>query len=321
MSNDSPRSDSPPLYRFWQPRYWPLWLSLSMLWLAVKLPFRIQLLLGRVAGFLLRVALPKRRRIAEINLRLCFPELGEAERSRLLNEHFASLGIAVFELGMAWWASEERIRRLVNARGLEHLEIAVAEGRGVIVLSGHFPATELTGRILKLTLPGLAAMYRPSHNPLVDEVLRRGRGRSATLLIPKDDIRLLLRTLKKGLPVWYAPDQSHRRRYSALVPFFHQPAMTNTALTKICQLSGAKVVPYLPRRRADGSGYDVDILPALADFPGESPEADAGRINALLEEHIRGAPEQYYWVHRRFKGRPPPLPDPYVSGPGVTGSR
>ena len=120
----------------------------------------------------------------------------------------------------------------------------------------------------------------------------------------------MIRALRQGLPVWYAPDQSHRRRYSALLPFFGEPAMTNTALTQIIRLSGARVVPYLPRRRADGSGYDVDILPALADFPGESPEADALRVNRLFEDHIRGAPDQYYWVHRRFKGRPG-MPDPY----------
>ena len=120
--------------------------------------------------------------------------------------------------------------------------------------------------------------------------------------------------------MWYAPDQSQRRQYSALLPFFGVPAMTSTALTKLCELSGAKVVPCLPRRRPDGSGYEVELLPALTDFPGES-EADARRVNAILEEHIRGAPDQYYWVHRRFKGRPPPLPDPYAPATGAADSR
>lgn len=306
------REDSRPLYRFWQPRHWPLWAGLGLLRLVVHLPFRAQLALGRALGGLLGRLMPARRQIAATNLRLCFPALDDDERARLLREHFASLGIAVFELGMAWWAREERLERLVHVDGLEHLKAAVAEGHGVVLLSGHFPAIELTGRVFKRHLPGVAALYRPSRNPFVDEILRRGRGRSATRLVPKDNLRLLVRTLKEGLPLWYAPDQSYRRQNSALVPFLGEPAMTNTALTKIIRLTGARVVPYLPRRRADGTGYDVSVLPPLEDFPGDSPEADALRVNRLLEEHIAGAPAQYYWIHRRFKGRPSPLPDPYA---------
>lgn len=306
------REDSRPLYRFWQPAYWPLWVGLALLRLSVLLPFRVQLSLGRALGGLLRRAMPERRRIAATNLRLCFPGAPQEERDRILREHFASLGIALFELGLAWWATEERLEKLIHVEGMEHLTASVAEGRGVVLLSGHFPAIELTGRIFKRRLPGLAALYRPSRNPFVDEVLRRGRGRSATRLVAKDNLRLLVRTLKEGLPLWYAPDQSYRRQNSALVPFMGEPAMTNTALTKICRLTGARVVPYLPRRRTDGTGYDVTILPPLEDFPGESPEGDALRVNRLLEAHIAGAPEQYYWIHRRFKGRPSPLPDPYA---------
>jgi KDO2-lipid IV(A) lauroyltransferase len=300
-----------PLWRFWQPRYWALWLGLALLRLACLLPYRCQLWLGRRLGGLLRRLLPRRRRVAARNLALCFPALDEGAREQLLREHFASLGIALFELGLAWWASERLLDRLVRIEGLEHLLAAQAAGQGVVVLSGHFPAIEFTGRLARRSLPGLAALYRPHENPFIDQLLRRGRERAGRL-IPKDSMRQLLRALRTGAPVWYAPDQAHRRQHSALVEFFGVPAMTNTALTQLVKLSGARVVPYLPRRRADGSGYDVRILPALEDFPGESPEADALRVNRLFEEHIRLAPDQYYWVHRRFKGRPPPLPDAYA---------
>jgi Kdo2-lipid IVA lauroyltransferase/acyltransferase len=228
----------------------------------------------------------------------------------ILRAHFASLGIALFEFGLGGWADVRRLERLVNIRGLPHLRAAQAGGRGVILLSAHFPAVELTGLVARLQLPELAAMYRPNRNPLADEILRRVRLRLASELVPKDGMRQMVRLLRRGVPVWYAPDQSYRRQFSALVPFFGEPAMTNTALSKLVTMTGAAVVPYLPRRRADGSGYDVDFLPALENFPGESAEADALRVHRLFEDHIRGAPEQYYWVHRRFKGRPN-LKDPY----------
>lgn len=312
VSMKSATRDKRPFREFLAPRYWPLWAGIGLLRILVLLPFRAQLTLGRGLGWLLGRLLPARRRIAGVNLALCFPDLDEAQRRALLDRHFQSLGIAFFELGLGWWASDRRILRLVRLEGMDNLKQALAGGRGVILLSGHFAATELTGRAVRLELPRIAALYRPNRNPLIDELLRRGRSRSISWLIPKDSMRQLLRALRDGWPVWYAPDQSHRRNYSALVPFFGEPAMTNTALTQIVRLSGAQVVPYLPRRRADGSGYDARILPALADFPGASPEADAAAVSAVLEAHIRGAPDQYYWVHRRFKDRPAPLPDPYA---------
>lgn len=299
------------LLQFWQPRYWPIWLALGVLRALVALPFRVQLACGATLGRLMYLVVPARRHVAAVNLRLCFPSMPEGERQGLLRRHFASLGIGFFELGMAWWASDRRVRQLVRIEGIEHLRAAMSAGRGALILSGHFPATELTGRRLSLDLPELAALYRPVRNPLVNEILRRGRSPSVRELIPKDSVRQLLRALKKGLGVWYAPDQSYRRQYSILVPFFGEPAMTNGALTHIARLSGSPVVPYFPMRMDDGSGYRVEILPALADFPSGDIATDARRVTALFEERIRLAPHQYYWIHRRFKGRPEGYPDPY----------
>jgi KDO2-lipid IV(A) lauroyltransferase len=308
---ETPPDNRRGLLRFWQPRYWPIWLALGVLRALVALPFRVQLACGAALGRLMYLALPSRRHVAAVNLRLCFPAMPEDERRRLLRRHFASLGIGFFELGMAWWASDRRVRRLVRIEGIEHLRAAMSAGRGAVILSGHFPATELTGRCLKLEVPELAALYRPVRNPMVDEILRRGRSPSVRELIPKDSVRQLLRALKKGLGVWYAPDQSYRRQYSVLVPFFGEPAMTNGALTHIARLSGSPVVPYFPRRMENGSGYRVEILPALSGFPSGDLAIDAQRVTTLFEERIRLAPHQYYWVHRRFKGRPAGYPDPY----------
>lgn len=276
------------------------------------LPYRLQIKLGRGLGWLIYRLVPKRRRIAEINLEICFPELDPAARNRLLKEHFASLGIAVFEFALGWWGKDQRLARLTRFEGLENLTQPVSEGHGVVLLSAHFAGTEVTGRALRLLVPRMAAMYRTNKNPLLDEALRRARTGSVEKLIPKDDMRQMIRFLRAGgVPVWYAPDQSYRHKYHELVPFFGVPAMTNAALTPIARLTKAKVVPYFPRRLPGGEGYLVEILPALSDFPSDDAAADALRVNRLIEEHIRLAPEQYYWVHRRFKDRPPPHPDPY----------
>ena len=304
--------ETAPLSRYWQPRYWGIWLGLGLFRLLILLPYPAQLALGRGLGRLGAMIMPRRRAIAATNLQICFPELGPAERRALLMRHFESLGISFFELGLGWWASDGRVRRLMRIEGLAHLRQAVASGRGAILLSGHFAAIELMGRALKLEFPAIAAMYRPHRNPLVDEMFRRGRARSVVELIAKDGLRQLLRCLAGGITVWYAADQSYRRKWSVLVPFLGEPAMTNAALSHIARISQSAVVPFFPRRLDDGSGYVLTIHPPLQGFPSGDLEADARRVNALLEQQIRLAPEQYYWVHRRFKGRPEGYPDPYA---------
>ncbi|MEQ1803601.1 MAG: hypothetical protein ABL989_16855 [Gammaproteobacteria bacterium] len=306
-------TDAPqPLTRFWQPRYWPVWLGLGFLRLASLLPVRAQLAMGRGLGRLAWWAIPDRRRVAATNLALCFPERSAAERDALLRQHFGSLGMTLMEHGLAWWSRDTLVRQRVAVMGADNLLSAVASGRGIVLLTGHFGTQELTGRIFPLLVPAIGALYRPNRNPFVDEVLRRIRARSATVMIPKQSMRRMIRLLRQGLPVWYAPDQSHRRAMSALIPFFGEPAMTATALSEIARLGNALVVPVLPRRLGNTGRYSLEILPALTDFPGATPEDDARRVNALLEAHIRTAPEQYFWIHRRFKGRPPPLADPYL---------
>lgn len=312
MSTVDPGDDSRPLFRFWQPRYWGIWLCLGLFRINSFLPYRVQMAEGRALGALLYHMLRGRRRVAGVNLALCFPEATADARQQLLRQHFASLGMTIMEHTLAWWASDSLVRDLVDLRGTENLERAMQGGRGVILLTGHFGAQEFSGRAFRLSCPTTAGFYRPSRNLLLDEIFKRVRKKSAPILIPKDAVRRVVRALRRGMPVWYAPDQSYRRAQSALIPFFGEPAMTSIGLSELVRLGGnAAVVPLLPTRLPDGRGYRLDILPALEDFPGPSPEADARRVNEILEAHIRLAPEQYYWLHRRFKGRPGHFADPY----------
>jgi len=302
--------ESVPLYRFLGPRFWPLWLSLGTIRLLTFLPIKGQMaaawLIGRVAYWVLG----DRRRIARINIELCFPELDGRERKQLIKRHFHSLGMALIETGMCWWASDDRVRKRVTYTGLEHLEGAIAGGRGAILLTGHFTPLDLGGRFMTLVAP-VAAMYRKADNPLLEEIMRRGRTRAADAVVRKEDVRGMLRHLKAGRATWYAPDQSHRRQNSVVVPFFGVPAATNTATSKFARISGAPVVPFYPVRLPGSQGYRLDILPPLDDFPSGDPVADTARINALLESRVRLCPEQYLWVHKRFKRPTPAHRDPY----------
>jgi Kdo2-lipid IVA lauroyltransferase/acyltransferase len=297
---------------FLLPRFWPLWLGLGLLWLLVQLPYPLLLQLGRGLGALMFRFAGSRRYIARRNLELCFPELSQAQRERLLRENFASTGIAFFEMAMSWWWPQARLQRLAKIEGLEHLQQAQAAGQGVILMALHFTTLEIGAALLgqRHTIDG---MYREHKNPLFDYVQRRGRerhNRDATA-IEREDVRAMLKVLRAGRAIWYAPDQDYGRKQSLFVPLFGIQAATVTATTKFARLGRAKVVPFTQERLADGSGYRLVIHPPLEDFPGESEEADCLRINQWVEEAVSALPEQYLWAHRRFKTRPDGEPGLY----------
>lgn len=297
---------------FFHPKFWLLWLGLGVLWLVVQLPYKVQLCIGRVLGGLMYRVAGDRRRIAARNLELCFPEKTAAERERLLKENFASTGIAFFEMAMSWWWSKPRLAKLAHVEGLEHLEHAQREGKGVILMAFHFTTLEIGAALLgqKHTIDG---MYREHNNPLFDFIQRRGRERhnADSLAVERDDVRGMLKLLRSGRAIWYAPDQDYGAKQSIFVPLFGIPAATVTATNKFAKLGKAQVVPFTQQRLADGSGYKLVIHAPLSDFPGESDEADCLRINQWVERAIRECPEQYLWAHRRFKTRPPGEPKLY----------
>lgn len=291
---------------FFHPRFWLLWLGLGLLWLVTQLPYRALLTIGRLLGAGMYRVAGERRRIAARNLELCFPEKSAKERKRLLKENFASTGIAFFEMAMSWWWSRQRLARLAHVEGLEHLKQAQLDGKGVILMALHFTTLEIGAALLgqKHTIDG---MYREHGNPLFDFVQRRGRERHNldSLAVEREDVRGMLKLLRAGRAIWYAPDQDYGAKQSIFVPLFGIQAATVTATSKFARLGKALVVPFTQERLADGSGYRLVIHPPLTDFPGESDEVDCLRINQWVEASVRECPEQCLWTHRRFKSRPP----------------
>lgn len=291
------------------PRYWPTWLALGLLRALEPLPVSVLMWIGRRIGDL-AVLLPlKFVRIARRNLELCFPETSAAERERLLREHFRSVGVGIFETMISWWSSPQRISKLTQLEGAEHLQAALAHGRGAILLSAHFTPLELGGRVLCDRM-ALNIMYRPTRNPVLERFLIRNRSARAKRAIKRDDVRTLVTALRNNEPVWYAPDQSYRKKGAEMVPFFGIPAATNTATSRLARMTGAAVLPYFPERLPNGR-YRMVIHPMLDNFPSDDPIADAKRFNELVEDQVRKTPEQYLWLHRRFKGLGADYPDYY----------
>jgi KDO2-lipid IV(A) lauroyltransferase len=280
------------------------WLAAGLLWCITRLPYAWQLVVGRFLGHVISRLARDRRRIALTNLTLCFPDLPERERQRLLDAHCASLGIALVETALSWWGSDRRLGKLATLTGLEHLRAALQQGRGAILLSAHFTTLEIGGRLLSLHAP-FHVLYRSHKNPVIETLQRRARQRRFEKAIPRDDLRGMLTSLKQNRPVWYAPDQDFGRAHSVFVPFFGIPAATLTATSRLARVSGAPVVPFFQRRLPGARGYELTLLPALEGFPGEDVEQDTRRIMTLIEERIRQQPDEYLWVHRRFKTRPP----------------
>lgn len=299
--------------RLLAPRYWPTWLGLAVMRVMAFLPYSWLIALGRALGTLLRRLPLEFVRIARRNIELCLPELTPAQREQLLDEHFRSLGIALFETALAWWAPDRRILRLARIEGREHLEKALQAGKGVILLSAHFTVLEMGARILALVVP-LNIMFRPTKNELLAYFLARNRARRTRRAIPRDDVRTLVHALRNNECVWYAPDQSYRKKGAEMVPLFGIPAATNTATSRLARMTGAAVLPYFPERLPGTQGYRVVIHPPLENFPSDSPAADAERFNRLIEAQVRRIPEQYLWIHRRFKGLTQDYPDYYGTG-------
>ncbi len=296
-SNDPPGS-------LMHPRHWPVWLAVGVLRLFSFLPLPLMWMLGAVIGQAVSAFPSRARHTADVNLALCFPDLGPAARRRLRRAIFRTSAQAAVSIGISLWSSRRRLQRLVSFRGRDHFDNALAAGRRVILLAPHFVVLEIAGLGLSLERP-LVCMYKRPKNPVLDWVLRRGRSRFGGVMIERDsELRPLVRMLRQGMPFYYLPDQEPGKANFVFAPFFGVPAATVTAASRIARLADAVVIPCYTRLLHWGRGYEVIINPQLPDFPSDDAMRDAARMNAAIEEVVRELPEQYLWTYKRFKTRP-----------------
>ena len=280
-------------------------LLLAALWLVHWLPLSWQSLLGRAVGAIAWALAGSRRRIALRNLEMCLPEKTEAERLAIAREHFGWVGRSLLERGLLWYASPERLKRLIHVEG--EVGLADATKRPVMWLVPHFLALDVAGAAVQLNIarPG-ASIYQAQSDPVFDAAMRRGRLRfgNAKIFARDETARPLMRAIRNGAGFFNLPDMDFGERDAAFVPFFGVPAATLLAPSRMARALNMTVQPVVGEMLDGGGGFRVRFLPPLKDFPTDDPVADTLRINHWIEEEVRRNPAQYLWVHKRFKTRP-----------------
>lgn len=294
---------SKPLSSFLSPRYWPTWLGLGFSRALSFLPLPVVAMLGQGVGLLFYAFGASRRCIALKNISVCFPQLPERELRAINRRHYQMAGQALLATPMNWWISPKRYNKLVTVHGRQDYDTALESGRNIILLAPHFAAIEVPGHILAQERPMLS-MYQYSKNGLIDEVVRRGRTRFGGVMVErKAPMRNLIREIRKGHPFYYLPDQDAGSK-GVFVPFFYELASTYSVLGKFAEMTDALVIPCRTRIRPWGRGYDIFLNPPLDNFPSGDEIKDTARMNEEVANLIRPNPEQYFWVHKRFKTRP-----------------
>ncbi|MEJ8568735.1 LpxL/LpxP family acyltransferase [Elongatibacter sediminis] len=286
-----------------RPGNWPGWLAVGLIGLVGRLPRRLALVLSRPLAGLIHFGMKRRRGIAERNIRRCYPDWSPAQRETLVRENFRALARAVFEIAWSWTWSDRRFAGLGRVEGGGAVATILEQGRGVLMVTAHLSCLEIGGRLLARELPA-AGIYRPLRSEVLEWFQNRSRLAYGKAMISKRSMRDAIRYLRRGGLVWYAPDQDFGPEQSVFAPFFGIPTATLVATHRLARLTGCAVVPMFPAYDERSRTYTVRILPELDGFADQSPEAALGRLNAIMEAHVRTVPEQYWWIHRRFKSRP-----------------
>ncbi|MFP1724625.1 Kdo(2)-lipid IV(A) acyltransferase [Lonsdalea quercina] len=286
------------------PRYWLTWLGIGILYLVVLLPYPVIYRLGTLLGRLSMPILKHRVQIARRNLELCFPDMSAEKREALVRSNFESVGMGVMETGMAWFWPDWRIARWFKVTGLENMQPLREQKQGILLIGIHFLTLELGARIFGMQNEGIG-VYRPNDNKLIDWLQTWGRMRSNKSMLDRKDLKGMIRALKQGEILWYAPDHDYGPRSSVFVPLFAvDKAATTAGSYMLARSAKPVVVPFVPRRLPNGKGYELIIQPAEPDIPLEDEIATATWMNHIIEQNIMLACDQYMWLHRRFKTRP-----------------
>lgn len=292
-------------WSFLGPRYWPLWLWFLLLWLVTRLPQGAVRALGHGFGRLLYYLVPSRRRVVLQNLALCFPDWDARRRETVAKAHFASAGLTLFESGWVWWSNPQRFAQNFIFEGAELLERLA--GKPVLFFGMHSTSVEMVYAFLSLQRP-VNILFRVNNNPLWEYMATRSRARYQVRLIPRKQVPEFLSRLRAGQAGLLAADQDLGAKRSLFVPFFGVPTATVTSVHDFARQAGAAVVFAEAFRTPKGYGLR---LHALDNYPTDDVAADTQRMNAMIESAVCAHPEQYLWLHKRFKTRPPGEPSLY----------
>ena len=297
-------------WQYFHPKLWLTWLGFAFWRLAVTLPYPLIIYLGRKLGLLMYFVKGYRYEIAKTNLKLCFPDMPELEQKKLLRDNFISYGIAFFEVGIAWWWSTRRLKNITQLEGLEHIDNL--NGKGALLMAIHHTTLEVgaSGLCIERQIDG---MYRPHKNIVYDYIQRKGRleRSSDSDVYTRDDVRGILKALRKGKIIWYAPDQDYGPKQSVFASYFGVQAASVTATAKFAKVGESAILPFSHIRLPKNHGYKIIVHPPLENFPSNQEIRDAERINRIIENMILQQPDQYLWAHRRFKTRPDGEARPY----------
>ena len=292
------------------PRYWGLWIGIGFLSLFCLFPLKARWAFGETLGILGFIVTGKRRRIVRENIRACFPDLTEKELSEKVFENFKSSGIAILETFEAWFFPKRDFESLVRFEGLELLKSAKNEGRGVILLGVHLCALDLCGAALSRKIP-FHVMYKRNRNLLINTIMTQGREKNFESTVERRKIRDVIKILKSGSILWYGPDQDYGKKHSIFAPFFGVPAATITATSRIAHSTKSQLIFMSQYRDRENGKYLVRLERISSAFPSNDMLVDCKLVNKKIEEAILFAPEQYWWLHRRFKTRPSEEPSLY----------
>jgi Kdo2-lipid IVA lauroyltransferase/acyltransferase len=279
-------------------------LLIGVMWLAHFLPLRALAAIGSAIGTVAFWLVRERREVTRINLAKCFPAMDAGEREKLARAHFRAFCRSFVDRAVLWYGSRERVERMVRIEGLEHLR--AMDGAPALLLVPHFAGLDagLTRLVCETRVAGI---YANPKEEVLGEWLRRGRGRFGNLqqISRQQGVRAGLPWIRQGWPFYYLPDQDYGPRGALFVPFFGVPAATMPGLSRIARIAGAKVLPCVTRMLPRGAGYVLSIEAPWDNFPSRDLAADTLRMNQYIERRVLEMPEQYLWMHKRFKTRPP----------------
>ena len=279
---------------------------LAVFWLLQWLPLGVQAAIGRGLGRLLWLLARSRRRIALRNLELTMPEKSAAEREAIARENFQWIARSMLEHGLLWYAAPARLKRLIHVEG--DIGFAARDGGPVMWLVPHFVALDVAGASTQLFQPRqVGSIYQKQSIAVFDRAMREGRLRfkQGEVFSRHEKALPLIRAIRRGYVFFNLPDMDFGPQEATFAPFFGVPAATLLAPSKMAKSLNMKVQPVVAEILPGGQGYRVRFLEPWTDFPSDDPVADAARMNAWIASEVRRNPAQYYWVHKRFKTRPP----------------